>query len=138
VFIGAVWSPIVEEILFRGMVQGKLTKKRWGRAKFLIVSRANWVSSARFVIAHFWCQPGRWVLTLVMQARANCRTCTVDECLGWLAPGYLANSFDCLLFQYQPLIGMCQSLILAHRHPHAERAGNAGTKHQGKPGKVRF
>ena len=64
VFIGVVWSPLLEEILFRGIVQGMLSKKRWGRAKFLFFSRANWFSSVLFVLAHLWYQPVLWALMI--------------------------------------------------------------------------
>jgi membrane protease YdiL (CAAX protease family) len=85
VFIGAVWSPIVEEILFRGIVQGKLTKKKWGRVRFLNFSRANWFSSALFVLAHFWYQPGLSALTLLAPSLI----------FGFFRDRY-ANTFPCI------------------------------------------
>ena len=62
VFTGIIWSPILEEILFRGVVQGFLLKKTWGSTKFFFLSKANWLSSLLFVLAHLWYQPVIWAI----------------------------------------------------------------------------
>jgi len=46
------WQPLFEEILFRGLIQGQLTKRDWARRSRLQISSANAVTSLLFVGIH--------------------------------------------------------------------------------------
>lgn len=59
---------VLEEVVFRGGVQGWLLHKAAFRHITLFFSRANWVTSSLFALAHLWWHPL------------------------WLFPGYLAVS----------------------------------------------
>lgn len=48
-----VWQPMVEELLFRGVVQGQLRNKSWARREVAGMSLANIVTSILFTLAHF-------------------------------------------------------------------------------------
>lgn len=61
-FISIIWSPILEETLFRGVLQGLLLKNSWGSKRFLNLSIANWFSSLLFVMAHLWYLPIMWAM----------------------------------------------------------------------------
>ncbi|UCB55208.1 MAG: JDVT-CTERM system CAAX-type protease [Thiotrichales bacterium] len=47
-----IWQPIVEEILFRGILQGQLIKTKWGPRSLLNISAANGVTSILFAGIH--------------------------------------------------------------------------------------
>ena len=56
--------PILEEILFRGLIQSTIAKqfsKNW-----LIISQANLITSALFVSLHFISHPPLWALAVVI------------------------------------------------------------------------
>lgn len=59
-----VWQPLVEEILFRGLIQGQLIKREWGQRSWLQISGANIVTSALFVVAHMFMNPPLFALTV--------------------------------------------------------------------------
>ena len=63
--------PIVEEVLFRGLLQGWLLEKNWFSKQEAGVSRANWLSSFAFAAAHIWqhaliLAPGYVLVSLVL------------------------------------------------------------------------
>jgi membrane protease YdiL (CAAX protease family) len=47
-----VWQPLIEELLFRGFIQGRLHAWHWARRKFLLFSAANYCATLAFVAAH--------------------------------------------------------------------------------------
>jgi membrane protease YdiL (CAAX protease family) len=51
---------VVEEVIFRGGIQGWLLRKEAFSSKLAGLSRANWLTSALFAAAHVWQHP--WVL----------------------------------------------------------------------------
>lgn len=59
-----VWHPLLEEILFRGLIQGQLIKRAWGQRSWLQISGANIVTSVLFVIAHMYMNPPLFALTV--------------------------------------------------------------------------
>ena len=61
-------TPIVEEVLFRGLIQGWLLKRDRYQSLMAGFSRANWLTSLAFTGAHLWQHPL------------------------WLIPGYFAVS----------------------------------------------
>ena len=59
-----VWYPVLEEILFRGIVQGQLFKTAWGQRSWLQVSAANAVTSLLFVGFHMIQNPPLFAITV--------------------------------------------------------------------------
>ena len=60
------WYPVLEEMLFRGIVQGALFAKPWGAKSFAGLSVANGITSLLFVMAHLWYQPATWAVTVIV------------------------------------------------------------------------
>jgi uncharacterized protein len=56
--------PVVEEWLFRGLLQGELLSRRWGAVRHLGFSRANLLTSTAFALVHLVNQPWTWVLAV--------------------------------------------------------------------------
>jgi len=61
-----IWQPVVEEILFRGIVQGQLRKTRWGQRAWLKISAANVVTSIAFVTAHMINNPPLFSISVII------------------------------------------------------------------------
>lgn len=62
---------VLEEVIFRGGIQGGLLRKEIFKLKLLGLSRANWLTSSLFAAAHVWQHPvvlvpGYFVVSLVM------------------------------------------------------------------------
>ncbi len=62
---------VVEEVIFRGAVQGWLLRKEVFKSSLLGFSRANWLTSALFAAAHVWQHllslvPGYLLVSLVL------------------------------------------------------------------------
>ena len=49
-----VLTPIIEEVLFRGFIQGSLLQQVWFKQISAGISRANWTTSGVFATAHLW------------------------------------------------------------------------------------
>ena len=47
-----IWQPLVEEVLFRGIIQGQFSKRDWGRRSWLSISGANVAASVLFAAIH--------------------------------------------------------------------------------------
>ena len=47
-----IWQPVVEEILFRGILQGQLIKTHWGKRAVMRITAANVVTSILFAAIH--------------------------------------------------------------------------------------
>lgn len=47
-----IWQPLVEEILFRGIIQGQLIKRQWGRSSWQGITVANLITSILFAAVH--------------------------------------------------------------------------------------
>jgi len=60
--LAAVWQPIVEELLFRGCLQGVLVRRVWGRQTVIGISIANLLTSILFIGAHIPTHPLLWAL----------------------------------------------------------------------------
>ncbi len=61
-----IWQPLVEEILFRGIVQGQLRKRRWARQEWLRISAANLVTSILFVTVHLYNNPPLFSIAVIV------------------------------------------------------------------------
>lgn len=59
-----IWQPLIEEVLFRGLIQGQLAKGDWGRRCWLHISSANAVTSLLFVGIHMIGNPTLFSLTV--------------------------------------------------------------------------
>jgi uncharacterized protein len=59
-----LWQPFVEELLFRGFIQGALAQGRWTRKKFLFLSLANYCTTLVFVAAHLLNHSIAWALAV--------------------------------------------------------------------------
>ena len=70
IVLTVIWYPLVEEILFRGIVQSYLSNKSWGCKSFANLSAANWLTSLLFVSAHFLYQPVTWAILVVIPSLA--------------------------------------------------------------------
>ncbi len=59
-----IWQPLLEELCFRGYLQGRLGQHPWGQHTYLGVTRANLLVSLVFVFGHFWAHPPLWALAV--------------------------------------------------------------------------
>lgn len=64
-FLTIVWYPVLEEILFRGVIQGGLIGKEFARKKVFGLTKANWITSFIFVLAHVLYQPVMWAMIII-------------------------------------------------------------------------
>lgn len=69
-----LWQPVLEEVTFRGILQGELLRTGWGRTRALGLSAANVVCSVAFVALHFLHHPPLWALSVLAPSLV----------LGWL------------------------------------------------------
>ena len=58
--------PLVEEWVFRGVLQGELLKRAWGKRRGIGISNANLVTSIVFVSLHLINQPPAWALAVLL------------------------------------------------------------------------
>lgn len=58
----ALWQPLFEELLFRGVIQGQLRQTLWGQKTWLGLSMANLIVSLLFVLAHLASHSIPWAL----------------------------------------------------------------------------
>ena len=53
-------QPLIEELLFRGLLQGRLRAFSWGQRPFAGFTLANWTVSLLFTALHFISHPPLW------------------------------------------------------------------------------
>jgi uncharacterized protein len=58
--------PVIEEWLFRGLLQGELLRRPWGPSRYLGISIANLLTTVAFVLLHFVHQPPGWALAVAV------------------------------------------------------------------------
>lgn len=58
----ALWQPLLEELLFRGIIQGQLLQTLWGRKTWIGLSMSNLVVSLIFILAHLVSHSIAWSL----------------------------------------------------------------------------
>lgn len=68
VAMALLWYPVLEELLFRGLIQGRLLASPWGRARWLGVSVANVVTACLFTALHLAVQSGPWPAAVLVPA----------------------------------------------------------------------
>ena len=59
-----LWQPFIEELLFRGLIQGYLWRTESGARTRAGISLANIATSCVFVLAHLVNQPPAWALAV--------------------------------------------------------------------------
>ncbi len=59
-------QPVLEEAIFRGVVQGELLHRRWGRANAYGISAANALTSLAFTALHFISHPPIWAASVIV------------------------------------------------------------------------
>lgn len=60
-----VLQPFMEELIFRGALQGELLRRVWGQQKIIGLSVANWATSLAFVALHFIAHPPLWAVAVL-------------------------------------------------------------------------
>ena len=58
--------PLVEEWVFRGVLQGELLKRAWGKLRGIGISNANLITSIVFVSLHLINHPPGWALAVLV------------------------------------------------------------------------
>jgi uncharacterized protein len=61
-------QPVLEELLFRGLVQGRLLTLPWGRRRFAGFTLANLATSVVFAALHFAGHPPLWAAGVLLPA----------------------------------------------------------------------
>lgn len=64
------WQPLIEELLFRGALQGRLLATTWGGRRRGGVSIANVLTSSLFALAHLAYHPPLWALATFIPSLA--------------------------------------------------------------------
>ncbi len=59
-----IWQPLIEELLFRGIIQGQLSRQGWGQYALFNITTANVVTSVLFVALHMFNNSPVWSLTI--------------------------------------------------------------------------
>lgn len=57
--------PLGEELAFRGLLQGALAAKVWGRRQWAGISLANIATSLIFAAAHLWTHSAAWAAAVI-------------------------------------------------------------------------
>lgn len=65
-FLMIVWQPLIEELFFRGVLQGQLIQKKWFAHQYWGLSRANVLVSLLFVLAHIFAHSMLWALAVFL------------------------------------------------------------------------
>ena len=63
-FSNTLLYPILEELVFRGLLQGDLYELTKGKALFLKISQANVLTSILFCLIHFIYHPEIWAVLI--------------------------------------------------------------------------
>lgn len=61
-----IWQPLIEEMLFRGIIQGQFAKREWGKRSWLSISTANLITSVLFAVIHIINSSPLFALTVIV------------------------------------------------------------------------
>lgn len=61
-----IWQPIIEELLFRGLIQGQLIKHHWMKIRFYRISLANGITTLLFMSIHLIHHSVFWALSVIL------------------------------------------------------------------------
>ena len=81
-FLFILWQPFIEELFFRGVLQGKLSHFHWFNQRYLGISRANVLVSLVFVMAHLFVHTVFWAWAVFLPS---------------LVFGYFRDQYQCLI-----------------------------------------
>lgn len=59
-----IWQPVLEELLFRGFIQGQFRLRAWGREARWGLTNANLLTSLLFVLAHVVSHSPLWAVAV--------------------------------------------------------------------------
>ena len=65
-----LWQPLLEELLFRGVIQGRLLQSGWGARRRGALSIANTLTSLAFALLHLVHQPPIWAASIFVPSLA--------------------------------------------------------------------
>lgn len=65
-----LWSPVIEEVLFRGFVQGRVERSAFGRRNIAGITTANLFASLLFSVAHLIHQTPVWAVLVFIPSLA--------------------------------------------------------------------
>lgn len=85
-----VWQPVLEEFLFRGVLQGQFLRPWWGRKSFWGISAANTLTAVLFVLLHLVHHAPIWALAVFPPAIVFG---TLRERHGSIVPSVLMHAF---------------------------------------------
>lgn len=60
------WQPVLEELLFRGMLQGQFLRLAWGHQHWRGITVANVLTSVLFVLLHLLHHAPLWAVAVFM------------------------------------------------------------------------
>ncbi len=61
-----LWQPFLEELLFRGGLQGQISRHAWGQKTWKGVTTANAITSLGFMLGHWWRHQWFWALAVII------------------------------------------------------------------------
>jgi membrane protease YdiL (CAAX protease family) len=61
-----LWQPLIEELLFRGLLQGQLLRVSWGSRSLGGITSANGITSLLFMVAHWYGHSPVWAISVVV------------------------------------------------------------------------
>ena len=61
----ALWQPCGEELVFRGLLQGYVSRQAWGQWSWRELTGANLGVSLLFMLGHLWQHPPLWALAVL-------------------------------------------------------------------------
>jgi membrane protease YdiL (CAAX protease family) len=61
-----LWRPVLEELLFRGFLQGLLSGQSWGQKALRGVTVANGITTLLFMLGHLWGHTLPWAIAVVV------------------------------------------------------------------------
>jgi len=61
-----IFYPALEELLFRGYLQGQLRQQSWGRQGWGGLTLANGCTSLLFAAGHWWSHPPLWAAAVLL------------------------------------------------------------------------
>lgn len=61
-----IWQPLIEELLFRGFIQGRLQAWQWARRSLFSLTAANYCTTLVFVAAHLFNHSFAWAMAVTV------------------------------------------------------------------------
>ncbi|HYD59313.1 MAG TPA: JDVT-CTERM system glutamic-type intramembrane protease [Noviherbaspirillum sp.] len=61
-----LWQPLLEELLFRGAIQGRLAALGWARHRLAGLSISNWLATILFALAHLVYHAPLWATSVIL------------------------------------------------------------------------